>query len=46
VEDIRAALRAKVVANCSPKSASNASTVVEHVNAKLEKLEQKQQSAV
>ncbi|KAL3465829.1 Bestrophin, RFP-TM, chloride channel-domain-containing protein [Aspergillus heterothallicus] len=46
VEDIRAALRAKVVANFSPKSASNASTVVEQVNAKLEKLEQKQQSAV
>ncbi|KAL2865638.1 UPF0187 domain membrane protein [Aspergillus lucknowensis] len=36
VEDIRSALRAKVVAN-SRKTASNASTMVEEVNAKLNK---------
>ncbi|KAL2825642.1 Bestrophin, RFP-TM, chloride channel-domain-containing protein [Aspergillus cavernicola] len=37
VEDIRAALRAKVIANCSPGSASNASTIVQEVTAKLNK---------
>ncbi|KAL4801000.1 Bestrophin, RFP-TM, chloride channel-domain-containing protein [Aspergillus venezuelensis] len=35
VEDIRAALRAKVIANCVPKSSSNASTVMEEVRTKL-----------
>ncbi|KAL4919459.1 Bestrophin, RFP-TM, chloride channel-domain-containing protein [Aspergillus aurantiobrunneus] len=35
VEDIRAALRAKVVANSSPVSASNSSTIVEEVKTKL-----------
>ncbi|KAL3474524.1 Bestrophin, RFP-TM, chloride channel-domain-containing protein [Aspergillus californicus] len=37
VEDIRSALRAKVIANSSPNSAYNASTMVEEVNAKLNK---------
>ncbi|KAL4788071.1 Bestrophin, RFP-TM, chloride channel-domain-containing protein [Aspergillus varians] len=35
VEDIRAALRAKVVANCPSGSVSNSSTMVEEVNTKL-----------
>ncbi|KAL4870529.1 hypothetical protein BDV12DRAFT_207588 [Aspergillus spectabilis] len=37
IEDIRAALRAKVVANTSTPSASGASTMVEEVNMKLRK---------
>ncbi|KAL4807782.1 Bestrophin, RFP-TM, chloride channel-domain-containing protein [Aspergillus unguis] len=37
VEDIRGALRAKVIANCSSSTASNASTVQEEIQTKLNK---------